>query len=187
MAPDPSTDASDVRLAIAGDAEAYGRLYDRHAPGVRAVAAAVGRDFDAVEDLTQEAFLRGYRKLASLRDADGFGPWVRGIARRVAQERKRMRRHHSLIGDPSPALETGDGLEEHEERRRVLAALADLPERERLAIHAFYFTEQRPAVAADKLGMSRSGYYAALERGMNRLRRALGATGDLAPQSEADP
>ena len=47
--------------------------------------------------------------------------------------------------------------------------LAELPERERLAIHAFFLQECNAQQAGELLGLSRSGVYALLERALARL------------------
>lgn len=187
MSHDCRTDADDVQETLAGKREAFGRLYDRHAAGVRAVVAAVSRDFRSVEDLTQESFLRGYRQLSSLRDPNGFRQWIHGIARLVAREHLRelrRNREHSVVDNE---LETSnvkaDVVELNEEQEKAMSAIAALPERERLAIHAYYFLKQDADQAAVTVGLSRSGFYAALERGMQRLRRRLGAL-TLPPTNE---
>ena len=179
MSTSTPSDADDVRLALQGDRNAFGRLYDRHARAVRAVVAAVSTDFSAVEDLTQETFLRGHCRLAALRDLSAFGPWIRGVARQVSRERRRKLsrdRHRFEAKEISVAVidETDSASEIDEEQRRVLDAVAELPERERLAVHAYYFHEQGADQAASAIGLSRSGFYAALERGMKRLRKRLG-------------
>ena len=47
--------------------------------------------------------------------------------------------------------------------------LAELPERERIAVHAF-FIEQRDAVEiAEAMALSRSGFYALVQRTVARL------------------
>lgn len=177
----PNDDADDVRLTLAGDRHAYGRLYDRHARRVRTIVAAVSNDFEGVEDLTQETFLRGHRRLRSLRDPGGFGPWIGGVARRVARERRRQLRrdrhaygapHESRLSDeagPAVAAASKEMLEE------TLRLVADLPESERLAIHARFFHEQRPDEAAEAIGLSRSGYFAAVDRALKKLRSRLNA------------
>jgi RNA polymerase sigma factor (sigma-70 family) len=175
------SDADDVRLTLDGNREAFGRLYDRHARTVRAVVVAVSGDFGAVEDLTQETFLRGFCRLTTLRDAAGFRNWIQGVARFVARERRRQlsreRDRHRIEEDDS-RLEPADNadvlLERDEEQRRLMSAIAELPERERLTLHAYYFHEQSADQAAAVIGMSRSGFYAALDRGMVRLRNRLG-------------
>jgi RNA polymerase sigma-70 factor, ECF subfamily len=79
---------------IAGDREAFGRLFDRYARLVRAVVVAVSGDFGMVEDLTQETFLRAYRRLGSLNDSEDFCVCIQGIARLVAMERRREFAHN---------------------------------------------------------------------------------------------
>lgn len=177
-APEATADAADVRLAIDGDREAFGRLYDRHARSVRAVVAAVSGEFSAVEDLTQETFLRGYNRLATLKDFASFGRWIRGVARMVAREQRRDRNSNfaSLANDGKQLAAQGgcgDTMELDEELRRVVLAVEELPERERLAVHAYFFHEESGDRAANLMGLSRSGFYAALERGMGRLRNRL--------------
>jgi RNA polymerase sigma-70 factor (ECF subfamily) len=172
-------DAELVAKSQAGNREAFGVLYDRHARMVRAVVLAVSGDWQAVDDLVQESFLRAYRKLATLRDPGLFGPWIAGISRRVARERRRslQRERHELY-DPrsmeikSPAatpLETGL----REQLDLVMLRLAELPERERLAVHAFFLEKQGARDACEVLGISRSGFYALVQRAIARLAARL--------------
>lgn len=60
-----------------------------------------------------------------------------------------------------------------------MEALRDLPESERLAVHAYFFGEKQPAEAARSIGLSKSGFYAAFNRGMERMRRRLGVVRSL--------
>lgn len=173
-----SADGEDVRRALAGDRDAFGRLFDRHARVVRAVVVAVAGDFEAVDDLTQETFLRAYRRLASLRDANGFRNWIQGIARLVAKERLRQLVRDRELSDDRDVLliakeSAGDEVQHAEEQRRVMAAVQQLPEKERLAVHAYFFHEQNGDEAAAAIGISRSGFYAALERVLKRLRTLM--------------
>lgn len=177
MPASPPTDEDDVRQALRGDREAFGRLFDRHAPGVRAAAAAVG-GLDAVDDVTQEAFLRAYRRLSTLRVPSSFGAWVRGVARQVARERRRhsdaaapLTENHA--GEPPIENDPHTAAAAREEQSQLLAALERLPERDRLAVHAYYFSQQQADAAAAELGLSRSGYYAVLQRALKQLRAAL--------------
>jgi RNA polymerase sigma-70 factor (ECF subfamily) len=164
-----------VTETLAGDREAFGQLYDRHAGRVRAVVAAVSGDWSAVEDMAQESFLRAYRTLARLRDAEQFGPWLLGIARHVARERRRsLRRDRHEFGELEAAETAKPSAFEatqlgQEQLATVKRRVTQLPERERLAIHLYFFDEQRAEQAADVLGMSRSGFYALVRRAVARL------------------
>ena len=175
MASNEPTDAELVARVLAGDREAFGGLYDRYARLVRAVVYGVAGDWPAVQDLTQECFLRAYKNLARLRQPDRFGHWVVGIARQVARERRRTLRRdrHQFIGgdalEVSSETDISGAMQTAEETALVMRRLAELPERERLAIHAFFLDECDARQAAELLGLSRSGVYALLERALKRL------------------
>ena len=63
------SDHSIVRAVLAGDKEAYGALVRAHSATVFRVAfRIIGNEAEA-EEIVQEAFLRGYQRLESLRAA----------------------------------------------------------------------------------------------------------------------
>ncbi|MGA2796967.1 MAG: sigma-70 family RNA polymerase sigma factor [Thermoguttaceae bacterium] len=175
MAINLPTDADLVAKALAGDREAFACLYDRYARLVRAVVYGVAMDWPMVQDMTQECFLRAYKNLARLREPDRFGRWIVGIARQVARERRRSirRDRHQFFGDDALEVpfdsDVVGTIESAEETELVMRRLAELPERERIAIHAFFLQECDVREAAKLLGLSRSGVYALLERALARL------------------
>lgn len=169
------TDADLVARSLAGDCEAFGCLYDRHAQIVRAVVGGVSLDWPAVEDMTQECFLRAYRNLAKLRQPARFGAWVVGIARQVARERKRSLRRdrHEFVGERPPDVASpedgANDVQDADELDLLMKRLNTLPERERLAIHAFFLEQHDAQRAAELLELSRSGFYALLGRALTNL------------------
>ncbi len=169
------TDADLVGKALAGNREAFAGLYDRYARLVRAVVYGVALDWPMVQDMTQECFLRAYKNLDRLREADRFGRWMVGIARQVGKERRRSNRRnrHQYFGNDALEVpydsDVAGAIESAEETELVLRRLAELPERERLAIHAFFLQECDARQTAEVLGLSRSGVYALLERALARL------------------
>jgi RNA polymerase sigma-70 factor, ECF subfamily len=168
-------DADLVAKTLAGDRDAFGCLYDRYARLVRAVVYSVAMDWPMVQDMTQECFLRAYKNLVRLREPELFSRWIVGIARQVAKERKRTirrDRHRFVSGDELEVPFDSDvvgTIESAEEIEHVLRRLAELPERERLAIHAFFLQECDARQAAELLGLSRSGVYALLARSLAKL------------------
>jgi RNA polymerase sigma-70 factor (ECF subfamily) len=169
------TNADLVTATLAGNREAFGQLYDRYVRIVRAVVAGVSGDWPGADDMVQETFLRGYRNLTTLRGADRFGAWVVGIARQVGRERRRtLRRDRHEFRDPQPWLieSPADGemsVDDRDQLELVLRSMSQLEERERIAIHAFYLEQQDGRRAADLLGLSRSGFYALVQRAVARL------------------
>src|SRR5262245_59606905 len=151
MKPDLRSNAELVAATLSGDREAFGQLYDRYAPVVRVVVAGVSGDWPEVDDMVQECFLRGYRKLTKLRQPQQFVPWISGIARRVGRERRRsLRRDRHEYREPAAweneaSADIAPVAPDREQFDLVMRRLAELPERERIAVHAF-FVEQRDAV-----------------------------------------
>jgi RNA polymerase sigma-70 factor (ECF subfamily) len=172
-------DAELVARVRSGDNDAFSCLYDRYARLVRAVVHRVSAGCPSTSDLTQECFLRAYRDIGRLRQPDRFAAWLVGIGRQVAREhRRRLRRErHRFVANDSLEAEDKENLsaavQTAEEVEILMRLVGELPERERLAIHAFFLQEQSATRAAEVLRLSRSGVYALLERALARLAAQL--------------
>ncbi len=80
-------DYASIRAVLSGDRDAYGALVARHSRSLfRAAYRITGNEADA-EDVVQEAFLRGYRKLESFQARSDFGTWIYRIAVRCALDK----------------------------------------------------------------------------------------------------
>jgi RNA polymerase sigma-70 factor (ECF subfamily) len=80
-----------VEKAQAGDRAAYGELIERFQPTVYAVALSRLRNPTEAQELAQEVFLHGMKKLPQLRDAQCFAGWLRQITVRMAINRQTRR------------------------------------------------------------------------------------------------
>ncbi len=168
-------DAADLTAAQAGDHQAFGRLYDRHA----AVVLSLCRRFSLpeAEDATQETFIRAYRLLHKVQSPDKLRPWLYAIARRVCSERtrsaQRRTRHEEQLVLTQPAQSIAATAPEQADRAEQLQRLDDaldrLDDRERLAVHLYYLDADPVNAAASALGLSRSGYYKLLARAREHL------------------
>src|SRR5205807_10406064 len=96
-----------VELARAGDREAYGELVERFRPAVYAVALARVRNPAEAEELAQEVFLHGMKKLGQLRDPRCFAGWLRQITVRMAINR--LTRRGPVRGTDPEILENAAG------------------------------------------------------------------------------
>src|SRR5947207_9219752 len=97
-----------VVRAQAGDRAAYGELVERFQSTVYAVALARLRNPTEAQELTQEVFLHGMRKLAQLRDVACFPGWLRQITVRMAINR--LTRHRPLARADSDVLEQAEAV-----------------------------------------------------------------------------
>ncbi len=176
-----ATDATLVLGVLRGDSAAFAELYDRRARLIRAICYDVTGDFHAAADLTQEVFLRAYQKLGQLHDPQKFTAWVVGIARQVGREwrrgRLRERSRIERLAELAEASEIHTGARAADRRDEQILllrrAVAALPEKERLALHAFYLQEQDVDQARAVLGLSRSGLYRVLSCARQHLKRVL--------------
>ncbi|MCI0677486.1 MAG: RNA polymerase sigma factor [Actinobacteria bacterium] len=94
-------EAADVIAAASGDLGAFERLVRQmEGPVFRYIVHLIG-DRALAEDVAQEVFLRMYRSLHTLRDADRFVPWLLATARNAAYDagRRRARDPIELVGD----------------------------------------------------------------------------------------
>ena len=134
-------DAELVGRTLAGDRSAFGVLVERYSASVRRVARAVLGDPDDADDAAQDAFLAALLKLHQYDPQRPFGPWLMRVVANAATDRRRrrtVRRADPLDGN----LVAGGPAPDVEMQRRALGqelrtALAELPERRRIAVVLF--------------------------------------------------
>ena len=99
---DPLLDAADATLAsraMDGDVQSFERLARRHGPLMRVYAAKLlGSESDS-DDVVQEAFLTGWRKLGDLDSPAHVRAWLMRIVSNKAIDRLRVHRDHDDIDD----------------------------------------------------------------------------------------
>jgi RNA polymerase sigma-70 factor (ECF subfamily) len=163
-----------VRAVLAGENTAYGKLYDRYAPLIRAVCYDTTGNLADAQDLAQDVFMRAYKNLDQLRYPDRFGKWLVRIARlrcnewlrrNVKLRDKRVELSEVQIAVPDPPEDDRIGL--------LRKMIATLPEKERLALHTFYLQGNSADKARRIMGLSRSGYYRVLDRARKRLKQLM--------------
>lgn len=99
-----------IAALAAGETEALGILYDRHAHGVLALLARILGDRGAAEDLLQEVFLRAWRQADSFDETRGtVRSWLHCMTHSLAlNEIRRLRRRPQIQQQPTrenPAAE----------------------------------------------------------------------------------
>jgi RNA polymerase sigma-70 factor (ECF subfamily) len=155
------------------DASKFTELFE-HSAWVRALALRLCNDSHAADDVAQEVWFRALRRPAGARSAR---EWLGGIARHVAARRRtseasrvqRERRASRPEAVPSPA----DLLAEAELQRKILAAVADLPEQQRVVVLLRYYEGASAEEIAKRLGAPSSTIRNRLARALERLRERL--------------
>ena len=112
IAPEPLevTDLDLVRLAQAGDTDAFGELVERNRRAVfRAALAALGSPTEA-DDVVQEAFVTAWRKLGGFRGESQFRTWLLSITWRKAIDRRKSISRWLKLSASSSRDEAGDDM-----------------------------------------------------------------------------
>jgi RNA polymerase sigma factor (sigma-70 family) len=101
--PETATDLDLVRLAQAGDVEAFGELVERNRRAVFRAALAAVRSPAEADDVAQEAFVTAFRKLQSFRGESQFRTWLLSITWRKAIDRRKSMSRWLRLSAPDAA------------------------------------------------------------------------------------
>ncbi len=160
-----SPDGELVREAVSGDRPAFDALVDRYQR--RAISVAyrlVGNLHDALE-ISQEAFVRAFRSLATLEAPERFGPWLLRIVINLSLNLRRSRRLRQANGElgrvedraaevPESAPGPEGRLDAEELAHLVERFLAELPEQQRAALVLFSIEGLPQRTVGEILGCS---------------------------------
>ena len=116
-----------VERAQGGDRDAFDLLATRSYDRLYAVAQRILRDSHSAEDAVQEALIRAWRDLRSLRDPDRFEAWTYRLLVRACADHSRRRRRI--------AVEVTDLAIDHPSSHDDFAAVVQRDEVERAFLH----------------------------------------------------
>ena len=176
-----------MRRAGNGDKAAFAILVRRHLARVTALAQRIVGNRSDAEEIVQEAFLRCWQKAPDWRAANDraaqlpggraqFATWLYRVLVNLCLDRRRRPQPLGIEAAEEVADSAVDGFEETaqgETSRRVQAALAELPERQRAALALCYFEGLGNIQAAAVLQVSVGALESLLVRGRRALRVAL--------------
>ena len=171
-------DATLVKRAQHGDAQAFALLYRRYLGQVYDFCARRLESREAAEDATQTIFLKAVASLPQCRDGDRFAGWLFGIARNVITDSYRAKRYTTQPLDTAPEFEdpglSPERLAEQAEGARQLAALREDclngPERELLDLRLNGLNDRQ---IAEAIGKSHGAVRTAQYRMVQKLRDCM--------------
>ncbi len=150
-------------------------LYSEHYRALVRLAAMLVRDTQTAEEVVQDAFVAMHDGWQRLRDNEKALAYLRQA---VVNRSRSVLRHRTVIDKNMQKAPPDMPSAEHGalvllERHAVVAALRDLPPRQREAIVLRYYADLSEAEIAASMGISRGAVKSHTFRGMTALRAAL--------------
>jgi RNA polymerase sigma-70 factor (ECF subfamily) len=170
-----SADAEDWVGVLAGDGQAFGRVFDRHREAVRRCAHRLVTSPGDAEDVLAVVFLEAWRRREAVRFVDGsILPWLLVTTTHAAQNLRRGARRYRALLDRLPPPEAAPDHADRFDTGAATAALRRLPraDQEVLALCVLEELSEREAAAA--LRVRPGTVKSRLFRAKARLLRAMG-------------
>jgi RNA polymerase sigma-70 factor (ECF subfamily) len=165
-----------VAAAQTGNAEAFAALVRMHQRRAYAVARSIVLTHEDAEDAVQDGFLHAFRALGRFQTDLAFGAWIHRIVANAALDlvrRRKVREATELPESFALPLPLRDAAEAAELRRRLVAELARLGERQRAVIVLHDVEGFKHAEIATMLEIPEGTARSDLHHARAALRRAL--------------
>ena len=178
-----NNDANLIQRTLEGDQQAFAALVEKYQKQIHALAWQKIGDFHIAQEITQDAFLAAYQKLATLTHHSQFAGWLYVIAR------NKCKNWHRKKGLALQSLEETDPVELEEvyyseymtqqreeaanKKRRAIVQklLSKLQESERTVVNMYYIAEMTCEDIGKFLGVSPNTVRSRLHRARNKMKK----------------
>lgn len=159
-----------VSLAARGDEAAFAQLIMSCKNTLYAAARAILRNGADAEDCVQEAVLKGWEKLGTLKEPDYFTTWMTRIVVNTAINMSRKRARQQALPLIADVPAKGSHADEHMDIRR---AIESLDPKTRICTVLYYFEDVPIAQIAAIVGLRQGTVKSRLFRAREKLRGIL--------------
>ena len=178
-----TNDVGLIQRVLDGDQDAFTALVNKYQKSVHALVWRKIGDFHIAEELTQDVFLKVYKRLSTLKRPEQFPGWLYVIATRhcFSWLRKKQVPIRSLDAMSRDELEEvcyaqyemdrGETAAIEQRRELVKRLLKKLPESERTVVTLYYLAEMSGAEISQFLGVSPNTVRSRLHRARQRLEK----------------
>ncbi|HEV2718647.1 MAG TPA: sigma-70 family RNA polymerase sigma factor [Thermoanaerobaculia bacterium] len=174
-------DAETVQRVLAGDADAFRLLVDRHGRTLHRLAFRLTGSADDAEDVVQEAFIRAFRQLASYDGRAAVGTWLHRITVNCAVDLLRARRRRpedsgheeTLMSHHEPTSMQEQHAHASDIREAVARGMASLSANERTAFVLRHFEGMSIDEIGRTLGTKVNATKHTVFRAVQKLRQEL--------------
>ncbi len=175
-----ATDAALLEASARQVQAAFAVLVSRYYKDVYRVVWRISGGHPDTQDITQEAFLRLWTNPNQLREPKSLKGWLLRVASNLVMDRFRQKPMQELetalsITDGAPSAEELVGLAYVS--KAVDAAIAQLPDRQKLALTLVHFEQMTNIAAAANMEISVDALESLLARARGAMKELLGPRG----------
>lgn len=166
------------KLQIEGDADAYGKLYDRYVKQIYRFVYFKVSTHEEAEDITSEVFLKAWNYLQEKKEVTSFSGLLYRIARNsiIDLYRARSAKPETALGESDDQGDEGKwqfAIENKIEAQKLLRALKKLKQEYREVITLRYIDELEISEIAVIIGKGNIAVRVALHRAVKKLQELL--------------
>ena len=180
-----NSDSELIQETLAGNIQAFDMLMKRYQDGVYAIAVSFGKTKENALDISQDIFLKVYKKLNTFKENSTFKTWVNKVAfnesvnwtrknKKYIQHDEIEHYNHNLYDKQNPE----DQMLVNENKTMLLRCLFDLNTRYRLAVVLRYFENMPIKEIATSMDCTEGTVKNMLFRSIQKLKNSLPALQD---------
>lgn len=169
-----------VEAAIAGDKQAFGKLYEKHLVKIYRFLYVKLRDRFVAEDLTEAVFIKAWKRIESYKEKGRpFHAYLYQIARTTLVDYYRKNNSQPYQQPIEKAYNVShspdftDPIAAKEDQKKIEEALSKLPDNQREVLTLLYVEDYEIREAAKILGKSEGAVRVLKHRGLGRLKKIL--------------
>lgn len=166
-----------VERAGQGDHDAFASLVGASIAQLEAVARLILRDHELARDAVQDAYIRAWRDLPGLRDAERFDAWLHRLTVNSCLDIARRRRRRPIEVDLDPIMSpaAADDMALVADREMLERGFRHLKVDQRAVLVLHYYVGLPTSAVAETLDIPKGTVQSRLHRALAELRAAIAA------------
>lgn len=167
-----------------GDREAFSHLSKRYLNMSFAVALAITRNREDAEDACQDAMIKAFQHIRSLRDTKKFGGWLRNIVKQeVFGKYRKEKRFWSFLAELTQHKKSNGSILEFSNDKKIYQqqlfeyAVATLSTKAREIVLLHYMSELSCEQISEQIGIRPGSVKSHLHKARGRMLKALASIG----------
>ncbi|WP_442602906.1 RNA polymerase sigma factor [Paenibacillus sp. KN14-4R] len=166
-----------ISSVLDGRKEDYAFVVNRYKNKIYGLLRGMGADHQDAQDLTQETFIKAYRKLASHDTNKSFAAWLYTIAANLLKDMRRRSHHTEWPADPPPDHPPSENPEmvllQEEQRTEVQVLIQQLPLNYRIVLVLRYTNDLSYVEMSEVLDVPLNKVQNDLYRAKKRLKQMM--------------